>query len=197
MRRSLAWLKPGVFVGALIPLLDLAVRGLRGGLGANPISEALNRLGLLALIFLIASLACTPLKRVFGWATPMRLRRMLGLFAFTYASLHFAVYLLLDRLGASASLSEDLAGRPFISVGFLAWLLLVPLAITSTPGMIKHLGAARWRRLHRLAYLAAGLAVVHFLWRVKRDQSEPLVYGLVLLALLAMRFMRARSSRQV
>jgi sulfoxide reductase heme-binding subunit YedZ len=190
-KSSLAWLKPGVLVGSLIPLLDLLVRARYGGLGANPVSEALNRLGLLALIFLIASLACTPLKNL-GWATPMRLRRMLGLLAFSYASLHFAVYLLLDRLGATSTLREDLSERPFISVGFLAWLLLVPLAATSTAGMIKRLGAARWRMLHRLAYAAAGLGVLHFVWRVKRDDTEPILYGLVLLTLLTMRFKSKR-----
>jgi sulfoxide reductase heme-binding subunit YedZ len=189
-RPSLVWLKPGVFVGALLPIVDLAWRFAEGRLGANPVSEALNRLGLLALIFLIASLACTPAKLVWGWTWPMRLRRMLGLFAFTYASLHFAVYLSLDRLGATSSLVEDLTQRPFISVGFMAWLALVPLALTSTAGMIKRLGAARWRRLHRLAYVSAGLGVLHFVWRVKRDETEPILYGLVLLTLLTLRFKR-------
>ncbi|MFT3925535.1 MAG: protein-methionine-sulfoxide reductase heme-binding subunit MsrQ [Myxococcales bacterium] len=188
---SLAWLKPGVLVGSSIPLLDLVLRASRGELGANPVSEALNRLGLLALIFLIASLACTPLK-LFGWATPMRLRRMLGLLAFFYASLHFGVYLFLDRLGAQSSLTQDLTERPFISAGFLAWLSLVPLAATSTAGMIKRLGAARWRKLHRLAYVAAGLGALHFVWRVKRDVTEPVIYGLVLLCLLAVRFKRTK-----
>jgi sulfoxide reductase heme-binding subunit YedZ len=112
---------------------------------------------------------------------------MLGLFSFFYASLHFLSYVFLDRLGASETLSQDLSKRPFIAVGFCAFALLVPLAATSTSGSIKALGAARWRKLHRLAYLAAGLAVLHFFWRVKRDVSEPLGYGLLLASLFAVR----------
>ena len=113
--------------------------------------------------------------------------------AFSYATLHFSVYLLLDRLGATSSLTEDLTERPFISVGFLAWLLLAPLALTSTAGMIKRLGAARWRKLHRLAYAAAGFGALHFVWRVKRDHTEPILYGLILLVLLFLRFSRPRA----
>jgi sulfoxide reductase heme-binding subunit YedZ len=191
-RGSLAWLKPGVFVGSLVPLVEMGVRFARGELGANPVSELLNRLGLLALIFLIASLACTPLKLVFRLSWVMRLRRMLGLFAFTYATLHFLVYVLLDRWGAEDTLSTDLTQRPFISVGFLAFLLLVPLAATSTTASIKALGAARWRKLHRLSYLAASLGVLHFVWRVKKDLTEPLLYGCVLAVLLGVRLLHAR-----
>jgi methionine sulfoxide reductase heme-binding subunit len=186
-----AWLKPGVLLGGLVPLVDMSVRAATGALGANPVSEALNRLGMLALIFLLASLACTPLKLVFEWTWPPRLRRMLGLFAFFYASLHFLVYVGLERLGAQATLLEDLAERPFISVGFLAFLLLVPLALTSTKGMIKRLGAARWRKLHRLAYVAATLGILHFTWRVKRDITEPMAYAAVLALLLGIRVRRA------
>jgi sulfoxide reductase heme-binding subunit YedZ len=184
---ALIWLKPGVLVGSLVPLVELGWRALHGGLGANPVSEALNRLGLLALIFLLASLTCTPLRLMLAWSWPLRLRRMLGLFAFAYATLHFMAYLFLDRLGAQNSLAQDLTERPFISVGFLTFLLLVPLAITSTKASIKALGAARWRRLHQLAYLAAGLGVLHFVLRVKRDLTEPLIYAAVLAALFAVR----------
>ncbi|MET0339763.1 MAG: protein-methionine-sulfoxide reductase heme-binding subunit MsrQ [Polyangiales bacterium] len=182
-----AWLKPGLLVGGLVPLVVLIVSALRGTLGANPIAEVLNQLGLLALIFLAASLAATPVKRLFGVVELARVRRMLGLFAFFYASLHLLTYALLDRFGELGTLLQDLAKRPFISVGFLAWLLLLPLAITSTRGMMKRLGFARWQRLHRLSYLAALLAVVHFIWRVKKDASEPLAYGAVILVLLATR----------
>lgn len=125
----------------------------------------------------------------------MRLRRMLGLFAFFYASLHFLVYVALDRWGALDTLAEDLAERPFITLGFAAFLLLVPLAITSTKDMVKLLGAARWRRLHRLSYLAAALAVLHFMWRVKRDITEPLAYATVLGLLLLVRALAALSAR--
>jgi sulfoxide reductase heme-binding subunit YedZ len=181
-----------VLVGALVPLADLVRRAAMGGLGANPVSEALNKLGLLALIMLIASLACTPLKHLYGWTWPMRLRRMLGLFAFGYATLHLGVYLLLERRGALDSFVEDVVKRPFISVGMLAWLLLVPLALTSTAASVKRLGAARWRRLHRLAYVAGGLGALHFIWRVKSDLREPTLYACVLGALLLVRVMHAR-----
>jgi sulfoxide reductase heme-binding subunit YedZ len=184
-----------VLVGALVPLVDMVWRAGTGRLGANPISEALNRLGLLALIMLIASLACTPLRLLYGWTWPMRLRRTLGLLAFGYASLHLAVYLLLERRGALGSFVEDLIERPFITAGMAAWLLLVPLAATSTAASVKRLGAARWRRLHRLAYVAAGLGALHFLWRVKSDLREPTVYALLLGALLALRVMYAKSKR--
>jgi sulfoxide reductase heme-binding subunit YedZ len=175
-----------------VPLVDLLRRASTGGLGANPVSEALNRLGLLALIMLIASLACTPLKHLYGWTWPLRLRRMLGLLAFGYATLHVGVYLLLEQRGALDSLAEDLVKRPFITVGMAAWLLLVPLAATSTAASVKRLGAQRWRRLHRLAYLAAGLGALHFLWRVKSDLREPLVYACVLAGLLLVRVVHAR-----
>lgn len=182
-----AWLKPGVLIGGLVPLFALLLGAVRGTLGANPIAEVLNQLGLVALIFLIASLAATPLKSVFGITEVLRVRRMLGLFAFFYASLHFLTYLLLDRLGELDTLLEDIVKRPFITVGFVAWLLLVPLAVTSTKGMIKRLGGKRWQRLHQLSYLVGVLAVVHFLWRVKKDASEPIAYGLVLGILLVVR----------
>jgi sulfoxide reductase heme-binding subunit YedZ len=195
-RPSLRWLKPAVVVGALVPLADMIVRALLGRLGANPIAEALNRLGLLAFILLIASLACTPLKLLFGVVWPMRLRRALGLVAFTYVSLHFAVYVLLDRRGAPETLLEDVLKRPFIAVGTLAFVLLIPLAATSTAASVKRLGAARWRRLHRLAYLAAGLAALHFIWRVKRDLSEPLTYAVLLAFLLLVRFTDSTPKRR-
>jgi methionine sulfoxide reductase heme-binding subunit len=181
-----------VLVGALVPLVELIRRAATGGLGANPVSEALNRLGLLALIMLIASLACTPLRLLYGFSWPIRLRRMLGLLAFGYATLHIGVYLLLERRGALDSFVDDVLKRPFISVGMLAFLLLVPLAATSTAASVKRLGAARWRRLHRLAYVAGGLATLHFVWRVKSDLREPLIYAGLLAVLLAVRVVYAR-----
>jgi methionine sulfoxide reductase heme-binding subunit len=182
-----AWLKPGVLVGSLVPLAALGVRALRGELGSNPIAEVLNQLGLLALIFLIASLAATPLQLLLGWTWPLRIRRLLGLLAFFYASLHLLTYALLDRAGELSTLLQDLGKRPFIAVGFAGWLLLVPLAITSTNKMVKTLGFARWKQLQRLSYLVGMLAIVHFWWRVKRDVSEPMTYGLILALLLAVR----------
>jgi sulfoxide reductase heme-binding subunit YedZ len=199
-QKPLAWLKPGVFAGSLVPLVAIVSGAARGSLGANPVAEALNELGLLALVFLVASLACTPAKLVWGVTWPIRLRRMLGLFAFFYASLHLVTYAAVDQGGNWRSIGQDIAQRKFITVGLSAFLLLAPLAATSTAGMVKRLGAARWRRLHRLAYIAAVLAIVHFVWRVKKDLSEPLVYGALLLVLLLLRvvpFRRRPLARQV
>jgi methionine sulfoxide reductase heme-binding subunit len=188
------WLKPGVLLGGLVPLGSIVERALRGGLGANPVAEALNELGLLALIFLLASLACTPLKLVFGVTWPIRLRRMLGLFAFFYAFLHFSTYAAIDQTLRGSAILVDIAKRKFITVGFAAFVLLIPLAATSTSGMLKRLGAARWKRLHRLAYAAGALGVVHFVWRVKKDLSEPIVYGVVLTVLLGIRVLGSSRS---
>jgi sulfoxide reductase heme-binding subunit YedZ len=191
-----AWLKPGVLLGSLVPLAALAVRAQQGTLGANPIAEVLNQLGLLALIFLLASLAATPLKLLLGWKWPLRIRRLLGLLTFFYASLHLLTYALLDRAGELSTLLEDLGKRPFISVGFFAWLMLLPLAITSTNRMVKTLGFARWKRLHQLSYLVGILAIVHFWWRVKKDVSEPMTYGLILALLLGVRVLDWWNARQ-
>jgi sulfoxide reductase heme-binding subunit YedZ len=190
------WLKPGTFIGALAPLASMAVRASQGALSANPIAEVENELGLTALILLVASLACTPARRLLGWTWPTRIRRELGLFAFFYASLHFLTYLALDQVFDWEAVVEDIAQRPFITVGFLALVLLVPLALTSTTASIKRLGYRRWQRLHRLAYVAGVLAVVHFIWRVKIDVTQPLIYASVLGALLMVRvvvWLRQRS----
>jgi sulfoxide reductase heme-binding subunit YedZ len=185
--RPLPWLKPGVFVGSLVPLAAITLRAASGELGANPVAEALNQLGLVALVFVVAALMCTPLKTMFGWTWPMRLRRMLGLFGFFYALLHVATYTGLDQGFDWRAIWADVTKRKFIFVGFAAFVLLIPLAITSTNGSVKRLGYARWKRLHRLAYLAPILAVIHFVWRVKRDVSEPAVYAVVLAALIGVR----------
>ena len=181
------WLNPALATGGLAPLLMLAVQGPRGELGPNAIEAALHQTGLFALVLLLASLACTPLRLVFKWSWPARVRRTLGLLAFTYAAAHFLVYLVLDQGLAWGTVLEDIGKRPFITVGFLALVLLVPLAVTSTNRWVRRLGFARWQRLHRLAYGAAALGVVHFVWRVKADATEPLLYGAVLALLLAIR----------
>src|SRR5262245_49194219 len=131
-----AWLKPGLFIGALVPLASVGLRALTGSLNANPIAEVENELGLAALIFLIASLACTPARRVFGWTWPPRIRRELGLFAFAYAMLHVSVYVFLDQALDLQAMFDDIVKRPFITAGFGAAVLLVPLAITSTKSWI-------------------------------------------------------------
>lgn len=190
------WLKPGVFVGALVPLAGLLLQALTGTLGADPVAIALNRLGLVALIFLVASLAATPAKLLLGWTWPVRLRRMLGLFAFFYACLHFATYVAIDQRFDWPVLWADVTKRKFMVVGFLAFLLLVPLALTSTDASVRRLGFRRWKALHRLVYVAGVLAAVHFLWRVKLDIRQPLLYAVILAALLLVRVVDAVRTRR-
>jgi len=191
----LPWLKPAIIVGALTPLPVMGWQAASGQLGANPIAEALNRLGLLALVFLVASLACTPLKRLVGWTWPMRLRRSLGLLSFGYAVLHLAMYAAVDQGLDLTAVTADILKRRFIFVGFAAFALLVPLAATSTNASVRRLGYPRWKRLHRLAYVAGALALLHFTWRVKKDLTEPLTYGAVLAFLLATRVAAAVGER--
>ncbi|EPX65220.1 Membrane protein [Cystobacter fuscus DSM 2262] len=192
----LPWLKPAFLVGGLSPLALLLLELARGTLGANPIERVLNQTGMLALLVLVASLACTPLKLVTGWTWPPRVRKLLGLLGFGYALLHFLVYVGVDQGLRMGALLEDITKRPFITVGLLALVLLVPLAVTSTQGMVRRLGFPRWQRLHRLAYVAVSLGVVHFVWRVKQDVTEPLVYGGVLALLFAIRLAEAVRKRR-
>lgn len=186
-REPLPWLKPGIFLGGLVPLAWLVRRAATGALTANPIAQAENELGLVALIFLLAALMCSPARRLLGWTWPMRVRRELGLFAFFYAGLHLAAYLVLDQFFDWGAIVADIVERPFITVGFLALVLMVPLAVTSTSGWVRRLGFRRWQRLHYLVYLAGALAVLHFVWRVKLDLSQPLTYAAILGLLLALR----------
>lgn len=174
--------KPAVFLAALLPALLLVTDTLRDRLGANPIEAITHRTGWWALSLLLVTLAVTPLRRITGWNGVARYRRMLGLFAFTYATLHFLTYLVLDQFFAWSFIVEDVLERPYITVGFTSFVLLIPLAVTSTRGWIRRLGA-RWQRLHRLAYVAAAGGVLHFLWLVKADLREPLLY-LAVFALL-------------
>jgi sulfoxide reductase heme-binding subunit YedZ len=185
-----------VFTGAVVPLAAIMVAAGRGSLGADPIAQVLNELGLLALVFLVAALVCTPAKSLLGWTWPMRLRRMLGLFAFFYASLHFVTYTALDQTFDWGAIWADVTKRKFIFVGFATFVLLVPLAATSTNAAVRRLGYPRWKRLHRLAYVAPVLAVVHFLWRVKKDVREPVAYATVLAALLLVRAAGALATRR-
>src|SRR5581483_5785442 len=137
------WLSPGIFIGALAPLASIGLRAVQGALNANPIAQIENELGLTALILLVASLACTPARRLFGWTWPQRIRRELGLFAFFYAALHFLVYLALDQTFDWRAIWNDIAERPFITVGVLALALMVPLALTSTTASVRRLGFRR------------------------------------------------------
>jgi sulfoxide reductase heme-binding subunit YedZ len=189
MARSLRQRLPKMVVG-FVGLLPVARTGwlfFTNDLGANPIAEAMNQLGFWTLTLLVASLACTPIKVVTGWKAPLRFRKLLGLLAFFYATLHFCMYFGVDQFFDFGEIGRDIVKRKFITVGFAAFVLLIPLAITSTKGMVKRLGFPRWKRLHRLVYLAATLGVIHFVWRVKSDYRQPLLFAFVLLVLLAVR----------
>lgn len=187
LRQQQRWLlKPAVFALSLLPLALLLEALLDNALGPNPVETVLHTTGDWALRFLLITLAMTPLRRFTGQGVWLRLRRMLGLFCFFYASLHFLTWLGLDREFAWSGVAEDVIKRPYVTLGFLAFILLVPLAATSTKGMMRHLGAV-WRKLHRLIYLIGVLGVAHFLWLVKADLAEPLLYGAILVALLVAR----------
>ena len=185
--RLFARLKTTLFLLCLVPLLSLVYGLLGDSLGANPI-EALSRgLGDWTLRFLLITLLVTPLRRITGLNWLPRLRRMLGLYTFFYALLHFMSYVWLDQFFDWAAIGKDIVKRPFITVGFASFLLLIPLAATSTNAMIKRLGGQRWRALHRSIYLIAGLAVLHYWWMVKKDITQPAIYAAVLALLLGLR----------
>ena len=185
--RRIAAIKIGVFAAALAPLTALVFSGFTGGLGANPVEAITHTTGEWTLRLLLATLAITPLRRITGWVWLTRLRRMTGLFAFFYLVLHFATYAVLDASLDLAYVIEDVADRLYITVGFAAFVMLVPLAASSTNAMVRRLGPLRWRRLHRLVYAAGICGALHFLWLVKADLREPLIYTVILAALLAAR----------
>ncbi|QSI78318.1 sulfite oxidase heme-binding subunit YedZ [Niveibacterium microcysteis] len=179
--------KLALFVLCLLPL-GWYLNGLwHDQLGANPIEAITRASGEWTLRLLLATLAVTPLRRLTGWHWLIRLRRMLGLFVFFYASLHLATYVWLDQFFDWAAIAKDIVKRPFITVGFAAFVLLVPLAATSSNFAIRRLGGRRWQALHRSVYAIGVLAVLHFWWLVKRDVTEPLIYGLILALLLGAR----------
>jgi sulfoxide reductase heme-binding subunit YedZ len=184
-----------VFINSLVPLALLAYDAWRGRLGANPVEFFLRTTGVLTLIFLVLSLSVTPARRLFGWNEIIRVRRMLGLFAFFYACLHLVTYSFFDKSFAVTEIAGDIAQRPFIAVGMAAFAILVPLAATSTNRMIKRLGGRNWARLHRLSYGAAVLGVLHFWMIVKSDVTYPVAFALAVAALLGYRAFSA-SKRQ-
>jgi sulfoxide reductase heme-binding subunit YedZ len=183
----LFWLKIGIFLFALIPLTKLAFNAYTDNLGANPIERITHRTGYWTLVFLLVTLTITPLRRLTGWLWLVRYRRMLGLFAFFYASVHFLTYLVLDQFFDWENIVKDIVKRPYITIGFLAFVLLIPLAITSNNRLIKLVGGKRWLTLHRLIYPIAIGGVVHFWWLVKKDITEPLTFAILLAVLLAIR----------
>ncbi|RUQ31870.1 MAG: protein-methionine-sulfoxide reductase heme-binding subunit MsrQ [Candidatus Competibacteraceae bacterium] len=178
--------KPLVFLMSLLPLAWIGWLAWQGELGANPVETLSHRTGDWSLRFLLLTLAVTPVRRWTGWNRLQQFRRMLGLFAFFYVSLHFAVYLIFDQFFDWTAIVADVIKRPYITVGFAAFLLLIPLAITSTHGMMRRLGR-NWQRVHRLVYLIAVLGVLHYAWLVKADLTEPLLYGGALAVLLGYR----------
>lgn len=185
-RRMWLTVKPLIFISGLLPLAWLGWLAWQGELGANPVETLSHRTGDWSLRLLLLTLAVTPARRLTGWNRLQQFRRMLGLFAFVYVSLHLAVYLIFDQFFDWTAIVADVVKRPYLTVGFAAFLLLIPLAITSTPAMIKRLGR-NWQRLHRLVYLVAVLGVLHYAWLVKADLTEPLLYGAVLAVLLGYR----------
>lgn len=189
--------KPVLFIACLLPLVFLLLRAFEVaglGLGANPIEELLHQLGRWGLKFLLLTLTITPLRRWTGWNWLIRFRRMLGLFVFFYVLLHFVTYAVLDQGLDIALIIEDIVKRPYITLGMTGLLLLIPLAVTSTKGMMRRLGR-RWQKLHRLVYVIAIAGVWHFYWQVKLDTLDATIYALVLTVLLATRIYYSRNSR--
>lgn len=206
-------LKPVAFLAGLVPAVYLTWAALTNHLSVNPLSDVTNETGVWTLRFLCITLLVTPLRRVTGWHALIRFRRMMGLFAFFYGTLHFLTYVVLDRFAGlfpfpsgivsldtarrlATYIVADIYMRPFITIGFTAFVLMVPLAVTSTAGMIRRLGGRRWQLLHRLVYVSAAGGVIHYWWLVKSDISRPITYGFIVAALLGFRLARkAQQSR--
>jgi methionine sulfoxide reductase heme-binding subunit len=186
-RRGRVALKVAVWAACLSPLAVLGYRATTGDLSANPISFITNWLGDWTLRILLTSLAMTPLRILFRWSWPVTLRRLLGLFAFSYAALHFSVWLVLDHFFAWRQMGADIVKRPYITVGMTALVLMIPLAATSTAGAIRRLGGARWKWLHRLVYVTGVCAVLHYLWLAKKVNPDPYYYAAAFILLMAIR----------
>ncbi|HXG92944.1 MAG TPA: protein-methionine-sulfoxide reductase heme-binding subunit MsrQ [Blastocatellia bacterium] len=176
-----------IFVNSLVPLALLLWDALNKRLGANPSEFAIRTTGVLALVFLILSLAVTPIRKSLALAWMIKFRRMLGLYGFFYVCIHLMTYIWFDKFFDAGAIIEDVAKRPFITVGMASFLILIPLAVTSTQNMIKRLGGKRWNRLHRAAYVAAAGGVVHYYMLVKADTREPVAFGIALALLLGYR----------
>ncbi|MGH7701715.1 MAG: protein-methionine-sulfoxide reductase heme-binding subunit MsrQ [Gemmatimonadales bacterium] len=179
-------LKPGLWLAGLGPTFWLLYAGFAGRMGADPIKTLRDVTGLSALVILFVTLSVTPLRRATGWNEVIRVRRLIGLFAFFYATVHAVTYFIFDQEMSYTLVKEDVLEHPWVTVGFTAWVLLIPLAITSTNGWARRLGK-RWGRLHRLVYVIPALGVLHYLWLVKRDVRTPEIFGWVLIAILATR----------
>jgi sulfoxide reductase heme-binding subunit YedZ len=192
-KKQLAWIKAGLFLAALLPLARLVWLGLSDHLTANPIEFVERSTGTWALAILLITLSMTPVRLLTGVAWQIQLRRMMGLFMFFYVCLHFLTYIWLDQWFDWMAIVKDIAKHPYVLVGFSAFILTIPLAITSNKAMMQRL-RERWKKLHQLVYLIAVLGVVHFWWLVKKDIREPLMYALVLALLLGIRIYYKRTS---
>ena len=184
--RQAGWIKAGLFLLCLVPLARLVYGGFTNALGANPIETITRSTGWWTLFLLMATLSVTPLRRITGANWLLRLRRMLGLYAFFYACAHFVTFIWFDHWFDAAEILKDVVKRPFVTIGFAAYLLFLPLAFTSTNAMVRRLGR-NWQRLHRLVYLLAVFGVIHFWWLVKRDLTEPAIFAAVLAGLFGVR----------
>jgi sulfoxide reductase heme-binding subunit YedZ len=181
-----------LFTNGLVPALLLAWDAYQQKLGANPIEFATRATGALTLVFLLITLAVTPLRRLTGWNWLVKFRRLLGLYSFFYGFLHLLTYAWFDKFFSAREIAEDVYARPFITVGMASFLLLVPLAATSTGDMIKRLGGKRWAKLHKLTYVAAIGGVIHYYMGVKADTTLPIIFAVVLAVLLGYRWVRSR-----
>jgi len=194
--RRLVAVKGLLFVVCLMPLLRLAWGAWQGELGANPIEFVTRALGDWTLNFLLITLTVSPLRKLTGWHWLLRLRRMLGLYVFFYAVLHLTTYLWFDQFFDWSAIARDILKRPFITIGMSAFVLLIPLAATSSNAMIRRLGGRRWQQLHRSIYVIAIFAVVHYWWMVKLDIRQPLAYAIILALLLALRALWREQERR-
>ncbi|HQR55861.1 MAG TPA: protein-methionine-sulfoxide reductase heme-binding subunit MsrQ [Burkholderiaceae bacterium] len=196
--RVLRVVRGSVFLLALLPLAHLLLRGVSGALGANPVEAILRSLGTWTLVLLLVTLSITPLRRLTGWSWLLRLRRMLGLFAFFYAVLHVTAFVWLDHWFEWTDILADVAKRPYLTFGFVAFVLMIPLAATSTNAMVRRLGGRNWQRLHRLVYLIGVLGVLHYWFHklAKNDLAEPVIYAAVLGVLFVVRLWHWRAGRR-
>jgi methionine sulfoxide reductase heme-binding subunit len=188
--------KPAVFLAGLGPITWLVYNAFWGELGANPVETVTNTTGIWTLRLIAITIAITPVRWVTKWNAIITFRRMIGLFAFFYGTLHFMIYFILDRSLMFDGLWEDIVKRPYITMGFSAFVLMIPLALTSTKGWIRRLGGKRWNLLHRLVYVTAILGVIHYWWKVKLDVTNPMVYAAIVAVLLGVRVARAVARRQ-
>jgi methionine sulfoxide reductase heme-binding subunit len=189
-------LKPIVFVSCLGPFLWLVYNAFWGDLGVNPVETITNETGIWTLRLLAVTLAITPLRWLTKWNPIINFRRMIGLFAFFYGTVHFFIYFILDRSFMFDGLWDDIVKRPYITVGFTAFVLMIPLAITSTKGWIRRMGGKRWNLLHKLVYISASLGVLHYWWKVKLDVTNPMIYAGIVAVLLGWRVVKAMNKRQ-